>query len=55
MTPLADADLDRQGRHPFLGITAVEAMLKLLYRHTMLHERDTRKAIETGAPLAGEA
>ena len=22
-------------------------------RHTMLHERDARKAIETGAPLAG--
>lgn len=49
----AEADLDRQGRHPFLGITSVDAMLKLLYRHTMLHERDARKAIETGAPLAG--
>lgn len=51
---LTDADLDRRGRHPFLGETAIEDMLKLLYRHTMLHERDVRKALETGQALAGD-
>jgi hypothetical protein len=51
---LAEADLDRRGRHPFLGDASLEDILKLLYRHTMLHERDARKAIETGQPLPGE-
>lgn len=50
---LSDADLDRRGRHPFLGDAPIEDMLKLLYRHTMLHERDARKALTSGAPLAG--
>jgi hypothetical protein len=26
-------------------------MLKLVYRHTMLHLRDVRKALETGLPV----
>jgi hypothetical protein len=26
-------------------------MLKLVYRHNMLHERDVRKALETGQPV----
>lgn len=43
---LADADFDRQAYHPFLGQTTLEQVLKLLYRHTMLHERDARKALE---------
>lgn len=50
---LAEADLDRRGRHPFLGEASLDDMLKLLYRHTMLHERDARKALETGQPLPG--
>lgn len=50
---LAEADLDRRGRHPFLGDAPLDDMLKLLYRHTMLHERDARKALEAGHPLPG--
>jgi hypothetical protein len=42
----SDADLDRPAYHPFLGQTTLEQILKLLYRHTMLHERDARKALE---------
>ena len=42
----SDADFDRQAFHPFLGRTTLEEMLKLLYRHTMLHTRDVRKALE---------
>jgi DinB superfamily len=48
---LAEDDLDKVGRHPFLGMDRVENMLKLLYRHTMLHLRDVRKALDTGQPV----
>jgi uncharacterized protein (TIGR03083 family) len=47
----AEADFDRQAYHPFLGRTTLEEILKLLYRHTMLHARDVRKALEAGQPL----
>jgi uncharacterized protein (TIGR03083 family) len=40
-----DADFDRPAFHPFLGHTTLEEILKLLYRHTMLHTRDVRKAL----------
>ena len=48
---MADGDFDRVGRHPWFGKVPLENMLKLVYRHTMLHERDIRKAIETGQPV----
>lgn len=53
VTGLDETDFDRSGRHPFLGVTKLEEMLKLLYRHTMLHERDVRRALETGQPVPG--
>lgn len=49
---MEDADFDRRAYHPFLGHTTLDQILKILYRHTMLHERDARKALETGQPLA---
>jgi hypothetical protein len=49
---MADADFDRIGRHPWFGQVALEQMLKLVYRHNMLHERDVRRALETGQPVA---
>lgn len=48
---LDEADLDRIHFHPWLGRAPLEQILKLLYRHTMLHERDVRKALETGQPV----
>jgi hypothetical protein len=42
---LDDADLDREGRHPFFGRDKVEKFLKLIYRHNMIHERDVRRAL----------
>ena len=48
---MSDSDFDRIGRHPWFGRVPLEQMLKLVYRHTMIHERDTRKAIQTGAPV----
>ena len=48
---LEEADLDKVGRHPFLGMVEVEQMLKLLYRHNMLHQRDVTRALAAGAPI----
>jgi len=48
---MTDTDLERQGRHPWFGKVPLERMLKLVYRHNMLHERDVRKALETGQPV----
>ena len=42
---LADNDLEKQGRHPFLGVTTVSEMLKLMYLHLQIHTRDVRKAL----------
>ncbi len=52
VSQMQDADFDRLGRHPWFGRVPLENMLKLIYRHTMLHERDIRKALETGQPVA---
>ncbi len=41
-----DFDLDLQGRHPFLGIAPISEILKLMYRHTQLHQRDIRKLLK---------
>ena len=40
---LAKTDLAKEGRHPFLGETTVEEMIKLVYRHNQIHYRDIRK------------
>jgi uncharacterized protein (TIGR03083 family) len=45
------ADLQRSGYHPWFGETEVAKMLKLVYRHNMIHLRDIRKALETGQPV----
>ena len=38
-------DLEKQGRHPFLGQTTLVEMIKLVYRHNQVHIRDLRKVI----------
>jgi uncharacterized protein (TIGR03083 family) len=48
---MTEADFARIGRHPWFGRVPVENMCKLIYRHTMLHERDVRRALESGAPV----
>ena len=40
-------DLSRLGRHPFLGMTTLEEIVKLLYRHNQIHQRDIRKALQS--------
>jgi DinB superfamily len=48
---MGDADFDRVGRHPWFGRAPLEDMLRLIYRHTMIHLRDVRRALETGQPV----
>ena len=45
---LSDRELDVEGRHPFLGISRVEEMFKLMYMHTQLHQRDIRRKLSQG-------
>ena len=42
---LNDSDLAIEGRHPWLGVAPIEEMIKLLYRHNQIHQRDIRKAL----------
>jgi uncharacterized damage-inducible protein DinB len=46
VSQLTNTDLQKTGRHPFLGIAPVEEMLKLMFRHTQLHQRDIRKLLD---------
>lgn len=50
---LDEAALDRVGRHPFLGVVTLEKMIKLIYRHNMLHQKDVQAALRTGKPVMG--
>jgi len=42
---LSEADLEKQGRHPFLGITTIREMIKMLYIHNLTHSRDMKKVL----------
>ena len=38
-------DLERVGRHPFLGLAPLSDIIKLIYRHNQIHQRDIRRLI----------
>jgi hypothetical protein len=38
-------DMQKEGRHPWFGQLSVKDILKLLYRHNMLHMRDIRRRL----------
>ena len=42
---LSDDDLATKGRHPYLGVVSIEEMIKLMYRHNQIHQRDIRKTL----------
>ena len=44
-------DLDKVGYHPWFGEVELRDMVKLVYRHNMIHLRDVRKAIREGRPV----
>jgi len=43
---LEESDLEKQGRHPFIGMTTLREMIKMLYLHNQMHYRDMRKALK---------
>jgi len=44
-------DLRRRGYHPWFGDSQLEDMLKLVYRHNIIHLRDVRRALKSGKPV----
>lgn len=43
---LSETDLEKQGRHPFLGKTTLREMIKMLYLHNQIHYRDMKKVLK---------
>lgn len=48
---LTAPDLLKSGFHPWFGEVQVGQMLKLVYRHNMIHFRDIRRALNSGQPV----
>jgi len=44
---LNENELEIIGRHPFLEVTTIREMIKLLYIHNQTHYRDMKKAIKS--------
>lgn len=44
---LTESELEITGRHPFLGMTTLREMIKMLYIHNLTHYRDMKKVIKT--------
>ncbi|HEX8990798.1 MAG TPA: DinB family protein [Anaerolineales bacterium] len=42
---LKDDELERKGRHPFLGVTTLREMIKMIYIHNQTHYRDIRRVM----------
>jgi hypothetical protein len=49
---LSDPDLERRGRHPFLGIVSLREMVKMIYIHNQTHLRDVRQALQAHSEAA---
>lgn len=43
---LEDGELERTGRHPFLGVTTLREMIKMVYIHNRTHYRDIRRVLK---------
>jgi len=39
-------DLEKSGRHPFLGPTTLREMIKMVYIHNQMHCRDIKRALK---------
>jgi uncharacterized protein (TIGR03083 family) len=48
---ISSTDLGLRGYHPWFGDSQLEDMLKLIYRHNIIHLRDIRRALNSGAPV----
>jgi len=43
---LSAEELTKRGRHPFLGVTTLLEMVRLIYIHNQTHYRDIRRALK---------
>ena len=43
---LKESELGITGRHPYLGMTTIREMIKMLYLHNQMHSRDMKKALK---------
>ena len=43
---LEAVELEKTGRHPFLGMTTLREMIKMLYLHNQIHYRDMKKVLK---------
>lgn len=46
VSSLSETDLEKTGRHPFLGQTTIVGMVKMVYRHNQIHYRDLRRILD---------
>ena len=42
---MTQAELERTGRHPFLGVARLGGVIKMMYRHNQIHQREIRKIL----------
>ena len=42
---LKESELEITGRHPFLELTSIHEMVKMLYLHNQIHYRDLKKVL----------
>ena len=47
VSALREEELEITGRHPFLQMTTIREMIKMLYIHNMTHYRDVKKVIKS--------
>ena len=43
---LQESELEIEGRHPFLEMTSLREMIKMLYLHNIIHYRDMKKVLK---------
>jgi uncharacterized damage-inducible protein DinB len=46
VSALQEQELEITGRHPFLQMTTIREMIKMLYIHNMTHYRDMKKSLK---------
>ena len=46
VSSLKDEELEIKGRHPFLEVTTIREMGKMLYLHNQIHYRDLKKVLK---------
>lgn len=46
---LTGSELEKKGRHPFLGVVQLPEIIKIIYRHNQIHLREIRKNLNQSA------